>query len=1090
MVIIMIPDNKSNTPITPFSAAELILSAPQLPSSIFEGELQGRQISREDSHESNLTKFLTSLVNENKLGAWKEPKTIIHLNNPAPPVKEIKNLGEQTLQTAITTTSSSASTSSAFTSTSSLSTSSLEQQIPIPKSFFSNISSENVLNILETMRPEQRTEYLDKISKTVRSLNTSTIDRFPNDSSFVRELIVLLIKCSKETFLEEAKTLFARPEFSSCKFDDEFLQIVLRYLRVNEEDIQFLQKAHSVYMLSFDAVKSQAAQLHLMMQALFASDKMTINPEPMCSLEQLKVAISLAKQNFPSLINPHFPLLIESFSPSFTFNKIHYLELSKISEIIQIILYGPNKIQRAPSDPICFKIREVQNLILPSKVLTIPQDRSFLYESLITLTSQDEKYNFMEAAVQFEKDLIDRAFQAQFQEKVFSNQNKNSISLVAELKERYINYLLENPECISKIINENKNSQIVLSALKAFQPSSDSLKSSAFPKEVFAEIFLTRIPRNRIPIIQKMIDDADISSDTINKLAEISQCDKKDIESLVRIKILEIILIANQASMFPLTLDINSRLNTDTETDVIYSVSGVENSSSTIIYPETNFASFNVVQDFQIFTLNDILARAEMQAEVANGHIPAAPIQINLKNLRFSCKTPFEDMNKILSSLNPKIIKALPSIKHLDAEKKLLLIKDTLKSLEKLQLGEELPFLELISERITDKKIPTDSHTKPSDTTQTYSYASALWSYVPSWKSPSVAGEQTPGISSIEHSDYEKLIQLDMFLREFHEIFHAYLVSSIINNRNPEETNQMIEQFFQIFGNLDISLASLTERYYNELSENPEDPANKEINYKIMVLEGIKQHIAEQISPFFATKDTSKSRTMQKEELRTPQKAEWTGWYDYFFSASKNKRLQQAQSNLSRTSSDDFNRNYKEYILNNINVFLKSKGFKEIIIKDINLPPTEAEIPILIKNLEILNEAVNLKIDRLGTKNFIYSIMPNVNAKINEHIQLLKESLMVEANSQSYEEVKNNKEIYSAVNKKIFDALEEIEYYEQLLVRNDIIIDQLQKISEKKEETELSTLLSPTEELLDQISGLRNDYKFYIENRKEFREKK
>lgn len=362
------------------------------------------------------------------------------------------------------------------------------------------------------------------------------------------------------------------------------------------------------------------------------------------------------------------------------------------SRLVQLIMLGKEGIADAslPKNQFCLAVRDLK---LSSFEITesIPAGKSYLFHSLEKLEKKPLKTNFQSCVYSFLKDCIQRSswhiqmnntFDAFVSEQepqeitvrtgIASQQKGRQPQFFDMIAARYTDYLLNHPDAARKIIEKNKQSFLFQKAREYFS-SSEENASSSFSEQTLKKIMevgmeswiakengISEDGQLMIGQQEQIFRAARLSDDVIQYIQESMRnigfsAEVSDIEPLVRMKMFELMIILNQSTLAPATVQLSTLLMETLSLVLIPS-----GKKYIFHFEEDSFESFTNTNDFIMWSpekdrfyedekiteihpqaLELFAIRTRFDVPITNEDDPIIPPEYNLSDqVLFSYQTP------------------------------------------------------------------------------------------------------------------------------------------------------------------------------------------------------------------------------------------------------------------------------------------------------------------------------------------------------------------------------------------------------------------------------------------------------------------
>lgn len=514
------------------------------------------------------------------------------------------------------------------------------------------------------------------------------------------------------------------------------------------------------------------------------------------SLTQLDNAVRMVKEKFPHLT-------------TLAYNSV---QSALVARLIQIVLAGPPAAQEPlPKTDLCFELAELDGKLSKPLNISLNNFKTFIDCQFVTFQppkqgqDADEhlQSNLNKIAAQFIKDcLINTETQFEILDKVYqvsSNSTPESIeiSVFEIIRNLYSQYLLANPDEIKKAISNQSTSILFNTILKLYPPTPSDLLQTTFPKSCFESLFSPFIalyskdstPANRIVFnrLRAFIDGSNFDPTLLNQLAEKSKCDIRDIEPLMRKKLLELMIIMNESLHALSKQEVSSAL-IDEEKTTDPNLTSIPLSIKFIFKTDnfntlTSLIRFKIVADYEEGTFADSyflnsLGAAEIQSQIhiPSFNTPAQPLLHPFTNLKLGWLPNRVTWEKIALRFNPAFLNDQPSYQA---------------PIVKAELKEKLQNLKIFNEIKDDQDIFFDENGK----IQLMDLKKSSW-----WG----------GADTIASPDPERLNEIDNYLSDISQIYYDYKKICIVLNKKTEKMDRLFADTLKEVIN---GLSTLIETY-------------------------------------------------------------------------------------------------------------------------------------------------------------------------------------------------------------------------------------------------------------------------------------
>lgn len=422
---------------------------------------------------------------------------------------------------------------------------------------------------------QDKPEYQEFVQKAIKDLLEVGKKFHTENTSHTEDTSTVSIEDTSTVRMED--TSIASSDSSSSLTSDS-LSSLSGEMKIFQKNIgnqppELQKKAASLFSDNYQSAYERAIKLHENFKAKFAEEgKVVIDQKTgiiKSSKEQLQEALSLARSSFGEL-------LILANTPE---------ERLKATRLIQIIMVGEEESQ-LPETIYCFTVYNTITTEQESDLL--PENKSFIVHSVEKIAEGESlKNNLQTVAIAFTEDVIERGVmdvsinQRELKLGV-AGQKEGYPSLFDVVALQYQYHLIENPEKTKEIILKNQASEL-FKAARLYSPTDDSSESS-FSEQTLKNImneamssWITHVEttnmddavKEKRQIMQSQFDQLFTASrlheETIGviqtNLKEIGfNADVKDIEPLVRMKLLELMIAMNQGTMASLTVKLFEKM--------------------------------------------------------------------------------------------------------------------------------------------------------------------------------------------------------------------------------------------------------------------------------------------------------------------------------------------------------------------------------------------------------------------------------------------------------------------------------------------------------------------------------------------------
>ncbi|NGX42312.1 MAG: hypothetical protein K940chlam7_00590, partial [Chlamydiae bacterium] len=479
--------------------------------------------------------------------------------------------------------------------------------------------------------------------------------------------------------------------------------------RKGRGDQEYLQEAHERFMGDVRQVVPKAMKLYRDFRRKFIrAEKLPVVDQETgmiySTLYQLKTAIEMAQNQFPGLT-------------SLIYNEEQRIAVARL---IQIIMCGESVFDLPmPESSSCFQLLELQGRHTPSVAVPVgeldentPALDFILYNILKKREDKSEsehlEANIREAASLFVNDSINRTLNTfrfgdiEIPLGLRGEKNKDDpAAFVKVMNEAYTKYLLANPDKIQEIIRANKNSKYLRKLCEQFS-GDEEIEKSGLPEAVLQKLLDPEIKANNhnpriVSALMNLSLNSRIEKKTLEEIVEKSGCDPKDVEPLVRIKLLELMVLMNQAYL----ADGCGQLHDVTDQyGLKVGRMGLHPSttSSDFVIPvseESRSSNFNDFQSRTKYSLEVVDSSEEGIKQCVPGRLTIAEVFVNdqldkftspggrrsiiaMEGLRLSWLTPKGIMDFLAKQIDPEVIQQQPDVKYPRMKEKMLEAKETL----------------------------------------------------------------------------------------------------------------------------------------------------------------------------------------------------------------------------------------------------------------------------------------------------------------------------------------------------------------------------------------------------------------------------
>lgn len=341
---------------------------------------------------------------------------------------------------------------------------------------------------------------------------------------------------------EEAKMKETEPK-PLDKYGFEDVQAYISMIKEGEKAV--LEGAHRSFMEQFETGKAIALNLHEEYRSKFEEPpQMDSSGNTDATLAQFKLAQRILKKEFPGLSSLAFNLE----------------QKCAVARLMQIIMCGQTtELPELPRSQHCFIIRDLKEKSTEPKKQQI---KDYLIDCLEKLQAKKEnesydncyKRNFLHAMHLFVNDCLNRSLNSFFIKKdkytPLGREVPEPAGLVKMIRDQLIEELQQNPELAQCMVQEARGGQSFASFLKYWFPvdvdDGEILPESvleavlAEEKEIFQSDEVVR------PALDQLIANCRLDQETVEQLVVKSGCQAKEIDSLVRMRVLQMMTLMHQ----------------------------------------------------------------------------------------------------------------------------------------------------------------------------------------------------------------------------------------------------------------------------------------------------------------------------------------------------------------------------------------------------------------------------------------------------------------------------------------------------------------------------------------------------------------
>ena len=345
---------------------------------------------------------------------------------------------------------------------------------------------------------------------------------------------------SEEHHADESKSL--------DHYSQEEVQAYISLIRFNyteEGKADVIEGAHKSFMEQFEAAKSVAVDLHRTFREKF--DKLPVTSKhgtTTATLTQFKVAQRLLRTNFPGLSSLAFNLE----------------QKCAVAQLMQIIMCGQNACDYSlPKTPNYFLIQELKGKTSLAQE-EIKED--YLAGCLEILQAKKEgegadehyKRNFLHAMHLFANDCLNRTLNHFYiDEKQYiklGRENQDPARVVEFIRDQLVSELTSHPDKVKQLVQEGKEQRSIVSWMKHWFATEEDgeglLPESVLVAALSDEMAVYSQDQVVSAALAKVVENCRLDETVVQDLVEKSGCDANDIKSIVRIRVVQMMIVMHQ----------------------------------------------------------------------------------------------------------------------------------------------------------------------------------------------------------------------------------------------------------------------------------------------------------------------------------------------------------------------------------------------------------------------------------------------------------------------------------------------------------------------------------------------------------------
>lgn len=457
------------------------------------------------------------------------------------------------------------------------------------------------------------------------------------------------------------------------QYSAEDVQAYIQLIKAG--DPRVLEGADISFMEQFEKAKARALALHTEFKEKFDRDP-SINQLGIANatLTQFKVAQKMLKKEFPGL-------------SSLAFNAE---QKCAVARLMQIIMCGEDAMEKPmPSSSNCFTIRELDRRVTPP---TTEKKSDFLADSIEKLQAAkdnegfDEHYkrNFLHAMHLFVNDCLNRTLNAfhikEGRATALGRDVEEPAGFAALVRDQLVEELKEDPGKVKELIQEAKSQKSVVSWLKHWFPEDvgDELFSESLLKAVFAEE-KKAFQEDEIvgPAIDQLIANCQLDDESVLELAAGSECSPEDIKSLVRVRLVQMMILMHQGFQQDHLVALLSHLHSYGEGGILHpktvaSIFVVPPNKlmselkidlfNEVIVTQPDFSNEGIAEYFE----RDSVSVAEVETVVNQSNFTSGETEqtiIGIEHLRVSWQITEGILDHLVGQINPDALSSQPKEK-------------------------------------------------------------------------------------------------------------------------------------------------------------------------------------------------------------------------------------------------------------------------------------------------------------------------------------------------------------------------------------------------------------------------------------------
>lgn len=311
------------------------------------------------------------------------------------------------------------------------------------------------------------------------------------------------------------------------------------FMHENGRDIEAVRSAYQQFDQDLADARQIAASIHSeLLQAARGAELPHTDPI---------TGITTAPE---SLIKFAFERAWVAFSPLYQMANTPEHDI-QIARLVQVILCGEDALAKVamPSSPFCFSASELAGKESPQIAVQVQAGTSPLEHFLqASKTKGDASFNecIKEVIELFFKDVVTRSgmgFKCGDTELTCDSPNMEEEAFITRrLSTLYGDHLRANPEIVDELIRQHKASPLLTKAQEAY-----GKQGELFSMDTLKAMLLTAQPQE---VVERFVASAGFSPALLEGIARRSGCDKDEVANLMAAKLLEVMILMNQAFLF------------------------------------------------------------------------------------------------------------------------------------------------------------------------------------------------------------------------------------------------------------------------------------------------------------------------------------------------------------------------------------------------------------------------------------------------------------------------------------------------------------------------------------------------------------